>query len=41
MLRVGIENGLAGVPVDLTAQEVAVLSYLVHNTGRIISRTEL
>lgn len=32
---------LAGVPVDLTAQEVAVLSYLVHNCGRLISRTEL
>lgn len=32
---------LAGVPVDLTAQEVAVLSYLVHNSGRLISRTEL
>ncbi|WP_299284880.1 response regulator transcription factor [uncultured Tateyamaria sp.] len=30
-----------GLPVDLTAQEVAVLSYLVHNTGRMISRTEL
>jgi two-component system OmpR family response regulator len=32
---------LDGVPVDLTAQEVAVLSYLVHNSGRLISRTEL
>jgi two-component system, OmpR family, response regulator len=32
---------LGGVPVDLTAQEVAVLSYLVHNSGRLISRTEL
>lgn len=31
----------AGVPVDLTAQEVAVLSYLIHNSGRLISRTEL
>lgn len=30
-----------GVPVDLTAQEVAVLAYLVHNTGRLVSRTEL
>lgn len=30
-----------GVPVDLTAQEVAVLSYLIHNTGRLITRTEL
>lgn len=32
---------LNGVPVDLTAHEVAVLSYLIHNTGRLISRTEL
>jgi two-component system OmpR family response regulator len=32
---------LGGVPVDLTAQEVAVLSYLVQNSGRLISRTEL
>jgi two-component system OmpR family response regulator len=32
---------LGGVPVDLTAQESAVLSYLVHNSGRLISRTEL
>ncbi len=30
-----------GVPVDLTSQEVAVLSYLMHNTGRLVSRTEL
>lgn len=30
-----------GVPVDLTSQEAAVLSYLVHNAGRLISRTEL
>ncbi len=30
-----------GIPVDLTSQEVAVLSYLVHNSGRLISRTEL
>jgi two-component system OmpR family response regulator len=30
-----------GVPVDLTSQELAVLSYLVHNAGRLISRTEL
>ena len=30
-----------GMPVDLTSQEVAVLSYLVHNSGRLISRTEL
>lgn len=32
---------LNGVPVDLTSQEVAVLSYLIHNAGRLISRTEL
>ena len=32
---------VAGVPIELTAQEVAVLSYLVHNTGRLVSRTEL
>jgi two-component system OmpR family response regulator len=30
-----------GVPVDLTAQEMAVLSYLIHNAGRLVSRTEL
>ncbi len=30
-----------GIPVELTSQEVAVLSYLVHNSGRLISRTEL
>ena len=32
---------LGGIPVDLTSQEVAVLSYLIHNSGRLISRTEL
>ena len=30
-----------GIPVTLTAQEVAVLSYLFHNAGRNVSRTEL
>ncbi|MFA3919699.1 response regulator transcription factor [Ruegeria hyattellae] len=30
-----------GIPVDLTAQEIAVLTYLAHNAGRMISRTEL
>ena len=30
-----------GMPVELTAQEMAVLSYLFHNAGRPISRTEL
>ena len=31
----------AGMIIDLTQQEVAVLSYLVHNAGRMVSRTEL
>lgn len=31
----------AGVPVDLTQQEIAVLSYLAHNAGRMVSRSEL
>ena len=30
-----------GIPVSLTAQEIAVLSYLLHNSGRMVSRTEL
>ncbi len=30
-----------GFPIDLTSQEAAVLSYLIHNAGRLISRTEL
>lgn len=30
-----------GFPVELTAQETAVLSYLIHNSGRLVSRTEL
>ncbi len=30
-----------GVPINLTAQEIAVLSYLFHNAGRLVSRTEL
>ncbi|MHA3915010.1 response regulator [Halovulum sp. GXIMD14793] len=30
-----------GTAVTLTAQEVMVISYLVHNAGRMISRTEL
>jgi two-component system OmpR family response regulator len=30
-----------GMPVDLSAQELAVLTYLIHNAGRLISRTEL
>ncbi|WP_342077202.1 response regulator transcription factor [Yoonia sp. SS1-5] len=32
---------LDGIPISLTAQEVAVLSYLFHNADRLISRTEL
>ena len=30
-----------GVPASLTSQEIAVLSYLFHNAGRLVSRTEL
>ncbi|MFQ6550170.1 response regulator transcription factor [Aestuariibius sp. 2305UL40-4] len=30
-----------GMPVSLTAGELAVLSYLLHNVGRSVSRTEL
>lgn len=30
-----------GMPVSLTAQELAVLSYMFHNADRMISRTEL
>lgn len=33
-----MENGFA---IDLTSQEIAVLTYLVHNAGRLVSRTEL
>ncbi len=29
------------VPVSLTSQEIAVLSYLFHNSGRLVSRVEL
>jgi two-component system OmpR family response regulator len=32
---------VSGIPTNLTAQEVAVLSYLFHNSGRLVSRTEL
>ncbi|NOD75656.1 MULTISPECIES: response regulator transcription factor [unclassified Ruegeria] len=32
---------VGGIPVDLTAQEIAVLTYLAHNIGRMVSRTEL
>ncbi|MEO0990293.1 MAG: response regulator transcription factor [Pseudomonadota bacterium] len=30
-----------GMPVSLTSGELAVLSYLFHNAGRMVSRTEL
>ncbi len=30
-----------GLPIDLTAQEAAVLAYLFHHAGRLVSRTEL
>ena len=32
---------LAGDPVKLTAQEFKLLSYLMHNKGKMVSRTEL
>lgn len=32
---------LNGMSVKLTAQELSVLSYLVHNAGRMVSRNEL
>lgn len=32
---------LGGKPVTLTAQETNVLSYLLHNADRVVSRTEL
>jgi len=32
---------LDGMPINLTAQEIAVLSYLFHNADRLVSRTEL
>ncbi len=32
---------VGGIPANLTAQEVAVLSYLFHNADRLVSRTEL
>ncbi len=30
-----------GMPIPLTAQELSVLSYLFHNAGRMVTRTEL
>ena len=32
---------MGGVPVKLTSHEFRVLSYLMHHSGRIVSRTEL
>lgn len=32
---------VAGTPVNLTQQEIAILSYLFHNAGRLVSQTEL
>jgi two-component system, OmpR family, response regulator len=32
---------LQGNPVQLTAQEFRILSYLMHHVGRVVSRTEL
>lgn len=35
------QTKVAGIPVVLTAQEAMVMAYLVHNAGRLVSRTEL
>ncbi len=35
------QGKINGFPVVLTAQEVLVLAYLIHNVGRLVSRTEL
>jgi two-component system OmpR family response regulator len=32
---------VSGMPINLTAQEVAVLSYLFHHKNRLVSRSEL
>jgi two-component system OmpR family response regulator len=32
---------LDGAPVQLTAQEFRILSYMIHHPGRVVSRTEL
>ncbi len=43
-LRLDTHTGrttLRGVPVQLTAQEFRILSYLLHHPGRIVSRAEL
>ncbi|MEE9140480.1 MAG: response regulator transcription factor [Alphaproteobacteria bacterium] len=43
-VRVDTRSGrvtVEGVPVKLTAQELKILSYLMHHKGKVISRTEL
>ena len=43
-LRLDSNNGrvtLNGIPIQLTAQEFRILSYLMHHQGKIVSRTEL
>jgi len=43
-LRLDTNSGrvtVDGASIQLTAQEFRILSYLVHNAGRIVSRTEL
>lgn len=43
-VAIDLRNGRvvkAGMFVDLTQQEAAVLTYLAHNAGRMVSRTEL
>jgi two-component system OmpR family response regulator len=44
VLRLDTNGGrvsVAGVPVQLTAQEFRILSYLMHHADRVVSRTEL
>lgn len=43
-VRLDINSGrvtVSGEPVQLTAQEFRILSYLMHHPGRVVSRTEL
>lgn len=43
-VRLDVNSGrvsVAGTPVQLTAQEFRILSYLMHHPGRVVSRTEL
>ncbi|MGE4280474.1 MAG: response regulator transcription factor [Magnetospirillum sp.] len=37
----GSRVSLDGMPVQLTAQEFRILSYLMHHMGKVVSRTEL